>query len=50
MRIERVIKRGLRHLGFCGEFLMWTLTRRIEDDASTSPCQGEAIRSISHGK
>jgi hypothetical protein len=23
---------------------IWTLTRRIEDDASTSPYQGEAIR------
>ena len=26
------------------EFGIWTLTRRIEDDASTSPCQGEVIR------
>ena len=25
---------------------MRTLTRRIEDDASASPCQGEAIRRI----
>jgi len=23
-------------------FGIWTLTRRIEDDAATSPCQGEA--------
>ena len=26
------------------EFGIWTLTRRIEDDASASPCQGEAQR------
>jgi hypothetical protein len=27
----------------CAEFGIWTLTRRIEDDASTSPLQGEVI-------
>ena len=26
------------------EFGIWTLTRRIEDDAPASPCQGEARR------
>ena len=24
------------------EFGIWTLTRRVEDDATASPCQGEA--------
>jgi hypothetical protein len=28
------------------EFRIWTLTRHVEDDASTSPCQGEAINCV----
>ena len=45
--------KGVRGLGSplssLAKLVIRTLTRRIEDDASTSPCQGEAITSAIAG-